>query len=526
MHDEPADRLVGALVAERYRITRKLGEGGMGSVYEAEHELIGKRVALKCLNPELTRAPEIVERFRREARAATAVGNEHIVDVTDFGTLPDGSPFMVMEHLDGVELGNLVESEGPLPIGRACRIVKEICEALGAAHEKGVVHRDLKPENVFLVRRGGRSDFVKVLDFGISKFTEPEKSAHLTRTGVTMGTPHYMSPEQAQGLASMDHRTDIYAIGVILFRLLAGVEPFDGATFPMLMVQIVTVSAPLVTAHRPDVPEALAHVIRCALEKDPHHRYQTAFAFAEALSPFVALDAPPPAPVHIVRSAPGPDAATVAERRPAAVGVVSARPPDPARAATLPVEVTKPMPTDFPVTADPRGGDTRELVIPKAAMRPRALVLGSVAVVVLLAAAFALRPTPTPTTSAPPIAQTPEPAGQPVEAPSATEVRVTLVARPSGARVFIGGTEYPNPWMGSIARTLVPTPIRIEAAGYDPVDTVAVFDGDKRLEYALTASTPDAGARSPSSAIRPATPPPTTMEDMDAPRHDGFRDDF
>ncbi|MCA9602619.1 MAG: serine/threonine protein kinase, partial [Myxococcales bacterium] len=197
----PADDKVGLVLGGKYRILRKLGAGGMGSVYEAEHELIGKRVAIKTLNAEFVKEPSVVERFRREARAATAAGNEHIIDVTDLGELPDGSPFLVMEFLEGQDFSGVLESEGALPAGRVARIVRQVCDALGAAHAQGIVHRDLKPENIFLVQRKGDRDFVKVLDFGISKMREAGEGVNksLTQTGTALGTPHYMSPEQAQG---------------------------------------------------------------------------------------------------------------------------------------------------------------------------------------------------------------------------------------------------------------------------------------------------------------------------------------
>ncbi|QQR91398.1 MAG: serine/threonine protein kinase [Myxococcales bacterium] len=272
------DPKIGTILQDRYRIVRKLGEGGMGDVYEAEHTLIGRHVAVKCLLPEFAKNPEVVERFKREARAATMVGNEHIIDVTDMGQLPDGSPFIVMEMLEGREFAGLIEDEGPLPVGRTVRIIQQVCNALSAAHAKGIVHRDLKPENIFLVTKHGNPDFVKVLDFGISKVKEHKDSVQksLTRTGVMMGTPHYMSPEQAQGLATTDHRTDIYALGVISYLALAGRVPFDGDTLPSLMVQVMTTEAEFLTDLRQDIPEALDAVIRKALTKDPADRYASA----------------------------------------------------------------------------------------------------------------------------------------------------------------------------------------------------------------------------------------------------------
>lgn len=285
---EAKDRFIGLMLGGRYRVLRLLGAGGMGKVYLAEHEQIGKKVAIKCLNPEMTSHAMVVERFRREARAATAIGNEHIVDVTDMGETPDGAPYIVMEALDGVEFGDLIAEVGAMPIGRAVRILRQACDALAAAHDKGIVHRDLKPENLFLVRRGGDDEFVKVLDFGISKFSESINGANasLTQTGMTMGTPLYMSPEQAQGLRSTDHRTDVYSLGVILYMALTGRAPYTAETFPLLIVAIVTAQVPSIRRIRGDVPASLDFVIQRCLAKDPDERFPDCRELAKALAPF------------------------------------------------------------------------------------------------------------------------------------------------------------------------------------------------------------------------------------------------
>jgi serine/threonine protein kinase len=193
--------MIGLVVDGRYRVVELIGEGGMGKVYLAEHVEIGKRVALKVLHPSYSRMPDLVERFRREARAASKIGHPHIVDVTDSGTTADGSAYFVMEFLEGVELGSVIEREGALDVGRAVRIAQQICRALAAAHAAGIIHRDLKPENIFLTIRDGTTDFVKVLDFGIAKTTEAEEARErkLTSPGMAMGTPEYMAPEQAAG---------------------------------------------------------------------------------------------------------------------------------------------------------------------------------------------------------------------------------------------------------------------------------------------------------------------------------------
>ncbi len=284
---------VGLVVGGRYKILRTLGAGGMGGVYEAEHELIGKKVALKCLHKEYTRDRDLVERFKREARAATAIGNEHIVDVTDMGDLPDGAPFLVMEYLAGTTLSGLMEDLGAMRIPRAVHIARQVCDALGAAHEKGIVHRDLKPENVFLTRRGQDPDFVKVLDFGISKIHSGDrKDRGLTRTGMAIGTPTYMSPEQAQGLRDVDARTDVWAMGVILYEMLTGHRPFEADSYPMLLMRIVGSEPDPVTKWRKDVPDALSALVMKCLEKPVGTRMQTMYELESALAPFAASDAP------------------------------------------------------------------------------------------------------------------------------------------------------------------------------------------------------------------------------------------
>ncbi len=286
------DERIGTVVSDRYRIVRILGVGGMGGVYEAEHLLIGKKVALKCLHREYSRDRDIVERFKREARAATLIGNDHIIDVTDMGDLPDGSPFLVMEYLAGRPLAAVCDL-GPMPIKRAVHIARQICSALGAAHDKGIVHRDLKPENVFLVERNGDPDFVKVLDFGISKMHSSGHDKGLTRTGMAMGTPSYMSPEQAQGAKNLDHRTDIWALGVILYEMLAARRPFDADSYPLLLMNIVATDPDPVSWYRKDLPPALADAVMKCLEKDQDARILSMRDLATALSPFGELDVAP-----------------------------------------------------------------------------------------------------------------------------------------------------------------------------------------------------------------------------------------
>ena len=281
---EPDPKL-GLVLQERYLIQHKLGEGGMGDVYAGVHQGIGKRVAIKFLNKEYAANEVVVERFKREAQAATLIGHEHIIDVNDLGALADGTPYMVMERLQGRELGELIMEEHPVAVDRVIAIALQVCKALGAAHDKGIVHRDLKPENIFLIERNDNPDFVKILDFGISKITgqNDKVTPKLTSTGTVIGTPHYMSPEQAAGSPPLDHRTDIYSLGVILYHALTNTLPFDGETFGALVVQIMTKDLEPLRSFRSDVPEALERAIAKAMSRSPDDRFESAAEFARAL---------------------------------------------------------------------------------------------------------------------------------------------------------------------------------------------------------------------------------------------------
>jgi eukaryotic-like serine/threonine-protein kinase len=268
------DPYLDQIVAGRYRIIERLGEGGMGVVYVAEHVEIEKRVALKVLREDFSKRPEVVERFRQEARSASRIGHPHIVDVTDFGQLDDGNVFFAMELLSGWGLDDLVRGE-PMPLIRAVPIVDQIARALQAAHDKGIVHRDLKPENVFVVERDGDEDFVKVLDFGIAKISDRDSEGkRLTKTGMIFGTPEYMSPEQAAG-KPLDHRVDVYALGCIMMEMFTGRVPYDGDSFMAVLTQHMFEPIPAIEELVPetDVPESVRAVVYKAMAKDKRERY-------------------------------------------------------------------------------------------------------------------------------------------------------------------------------------------------------------------------------------------------------------
>jgi len=267
---------IGAEVDGRYKIVELIGEGGMGKVYLAEHVEIGKRVALKVLHASYSRMPDLVERFRREARAASKIGHPNIVDVTDSGSTADGSVYFVMEYLEGVELGSVIEREGALDIARALRITGQICRALSAAHREGIIHRDLKPENIFLITRGGEADVVKVLDFGIAKTTEAEaaRERRLTSPGMAMGTPEYMAPEQAAGRAA-DARTDIYSLGAIMYEMCTGLPPYTGDNFMEILTKKATQDPPPPLQVRSELPPQVSELVMAAMARNPDQRPQT-----------------------------------------------------------------------------------------------------------------------------------------------------------------------------------------------------------------------------------------------------------
>jgi tRNA A-37 threonylcarbamoyl transferase component Bud32 len=276
----------GELVAGKYRVEHVLGEGGMATVYAGTHVQLREPVALKFLKPEMAKREMLVQRFVREARAAARIKSENVARVVDVGTLPTGEPFMVMELLSGQDLRRVVASRGPLPIEDAVGYILQACDAIAEAHLYGIVHRDLKPANLFLAHRADGSPLVKVLDFGISKMLE-EVDENLTATTDVLGSPLYMSPEQIRSPRDVDHRTDIWALGAVLYKMLTGRAAFHADTASASLAKIISDPPPPIRATRPDVPPELEAVILRCLEKDLRARIQQVADLARALLPFV-----------------------------------------------------------------------------------------------------------------------------------------------------------------------------------------------------------------------------------------------
>lgn len=274
---------IGDVIDGKYKIVRLLGEGGMGAVYEGTNTRIHRQVAIKVLHSNVATNDEAMTRFEREAQAAGRIGSDHIVEVLDLGDLPGGERYMVMEFLEGESLSDRI-ARGQMRPREIAPLMVDMLEGLKAAHGAGIIHRDLKPDNVFLMTtRAGRKDFVKIVDFGISKFSAMGGEFSMTRTGAVMGTPYYMAPEQAKGGNAVDLRADLYAVGVILYQAVVGSVPFDAETFNELLFKIVLESPPPLADRVPGIDPDFVELVDKAMAREPNDRFQTSEEFQNAL---------------------------------------------------------------------------------------------------------------------------------------------------------------------------------------------------------------------------------------------------
>jgi serine/threonine protein kinase len=503
------DTRIGAIVQDRYRVLRKLGEGGMGAVYEGEHTVIKRKVAIKCLHAQYATDPEMVARFHREAMATNAIRHPNIVEVTDMGRFEDGAVFMVLEFLEGRELTNLLKSQGALPLSRVVHIGVQVCDALLAAHEGNIVHRDLKPDNIFLVRRGDDPDFVKVLDFGIAKFKEAGAQG-ITRTGHTMGTPHYMAPEQAQAHKTLDHRADIYSLGVILFHAITGVLPFDDESFPMLMIKVVQYPAPRLRQLVPSVPEALDNLVDRMLAKDPNARPANCAEIKRELLQFREVSS-------VFGAAPGTTSHTVQGFDTPSPGHTPPRGPYATSNATGPIPGADPRsdPNVAPVTSYASSSNP-SMPVPVKSGPPLAWIGGVIALLAAGGLVFALfiggvfdrEPAPRPVAQErdepddepevdPEPEADPEPEEetqptaivQPPPPPPAATVRVQIAVEPSEANLLLDGNPIANPFDADLPQVSEPRRLEARLEGYQTQVRDLSLMYPQRVNFALRRGT-------------------------------------
>jgi serine/threonine-protein kinase len=287
--DGPIAVREGDLIAGKYRVEGVIGIGGMGVVVSARHEQLDQRVAIKLVRDQALHSEGGVQRFLREARAAAKLKSEHAARVLDVGTFASGAPYMVMEFLDGADLGQVLEQRGPLPVELAAEWIAQACEALAEAHAAGIVHRDLKPQNLFVAHTVGGAAMIKVLDFGVSKSIEAMGGGRgaLTRTRAMLGSPLYMAPEQMRSSRDVDARADVWALGIVLFELLTRRWPFEAETLPELCLKVVSDPPQSLSELRPDVPDAMVRIVERCLEKEAERRFANAAELAIALEPLV-----------------------------------------------------------------------------------------------------------------------------------------------------------------------------------------------------------------------------------------------
>ncbi len=471
----------GTMLDDKYRIERLLAVGGMGAVYAGTHIQLRKRVAIKVLNPQLS-SPPMIERFHREAITASQIGHEGIAQVTDLGTSSAGEPFLVMEYLEGESLASRLRASGPLAIEDACELGCAILSPLSAAHGAGIVHRDLKPDNVFLVRQS-RGEMVKLLDFGISRTAGHDAEFRLTTTGLVLGTPYYMSPEQARGDSAVTPAADLYAFGVMLYEMLVGQVPIQGDNYNQLMYRVMVGEYPRPRERRPDLPEGLELILIQAMALAAEDRPASALELEQALLPFCRAPfrdhvsgtisspgltfTPLPSGLRTGPGASGSDRAVLAQ---------SYDPDDPRLAPTRP---------DARLTRAPR----RRWPLAAGAI----LVLGGLAGVAVATLGGTRAPTRPPVVAAPappaPIAPpaAPAPAAPAPAAPApAAPAMITLrfAIEPLGASITLDGA----PVRGSeleVPMDTVEHAVRITAPGHMAHDATLRFDESQRLTVQL-----------------------------------------
>ncbi|MCK9462064.1 MAG: serine/threonine protein kinase [Proteobacteria bacterium] len=454
------DQRIGILLDGKYELVRLIGEGGMGAVYEATHKLIGRRLAVKFLHASYASNPEVITRFQREAQAAAQIGHENIIEVTDMGTAPDGSPYLVMECLEGSDVKAAIEKEGRLSTKRTAHILVQALGALQAAHDVGIIHRDLKPENIFLTAKGMNPDYVKLLDFGISKFKtfDSEGVKGLTQTGTVLGTPHYMSPEQARGEQNLTPQSDIYAMGVILYQMLTGQLPFDAANYNALLIKILTEEPVAIEVLNPELPAELVDAVKKAMSRDTATRFQTCDELRDQLVPFA------PSVSEIGTLVTSTSSKTVMRRA--------------LYDTKTPFEMSQ-------STVAPKRGSKRAMIF--GAIGVAVVAAG---VVVALSIGGGSKPPAAPEKVPVVVPAGPAEVQPKVEStappPVAAVVKVAITVTPAEARLSVDGAPLDaNPFSGEFAKGDAVHLVEATADGYELEKRFVKFDADVELKYEL-----------------------------------------
>lgn len=499
--------LIGKIIDQKYRLLRLLGQGGMGSVYEAEHILLHTKVAIKVIKEEYAAVPEAFQRFLREAQAAGAIGHPNITKVHDFGE-DAGLVYAVMELLRGKSLATLLEERGRLAPEPAVAIILQVLSALHAAHKAGIIHRDLKPDNVFICIDSRSREEVKLLDFGVAKFNRPENvGLGLTKTGAILGTPHYLAPEQARGKKDIDERIDIWSTGVMLYEVLSGRLPYDGNNYNAVMGAILLKTPEPLEGIAPHVPAGLAAVVHKALSKDREQRYGSVAEMIDALMPFAGDDSEEGDSIVIPMRSTGSPITPLPSRPPlcelptesisaAAAGETDPGEPSPRESAPQAMRPSGSVPTSTPVGPQIPTVTTMEAIgsnsFAAPIKRPRnktalkwslagvaagiALISISLLVVYRPATSVSL-PNDRPTSSFEEnVAVDDSPGDGKKAAASPAQVSLTVEGTPAGARFFLDGAPITPPHLASPSDT--PMRLKVESDGYNTVERTVVLDRD------------------------------------------------